>query len=67
MANLIATMTCPICKHAARVAMPTDRRVLVYVCTRCQATLTPKEGDHCVFCSYADLPCPQKQDQAYDL
>jgi hypothetical protein len=47
--------------------MPTDRRVLVYECTRCQATLTPKEGDHCVFCSYADLPCPQKQDQAYDL
>jgi Zn ribbon nucleic-acid-binding protein len=67
MTNLIATITCPICKHAARCAMPTDRYVIVYECARCHATLKPKQGDCCVFCSHADLPCPQKQDQAYGL
>jgi hypothetical protein len=32
-----------------------------YVCTGCGMMLTPKPGDCCVFCSYADTACPPKQ------
>jgi len=32
-----------------------------YRCTDCGAMLKPQPGDCCVFCSYADAPCPPKQ------
>ena len=58
---LIATLTCPHCGHAAREAMPTDACVYFHTCRGCGAPLTPKPGDCCVFCSYADVKCPPKQ------
>jgi hypothetical protein len=32
-----------------------------YRCTGCGEMLKPRDGDCCVFCSYADTPCPSKQ------
>jgi hypothetical protein len=62
MANVNATLTCPNCAHHAHEVMPTDRCVVVYDCPACARTLRPKKGDCCVFCSYADRPCPSVQE-----
>lgn len=56
-----ATLTCPKCGHAQAVKMPTNACQHFYKCSGCGATLTPKKGDCCVFCSYADSKCPPKQ------
>jgi hypothetical protein len=59
-----ATITCPLCGHEARETMPTDACQYFYRCTGCGAMLSPREGDCCVFCSYADTRCPPRQLQA---
>jgi hypothetical protein len=64
MANLNATLTCPHCLHQAHEVMPTDRCIVFYQCPACARPLRPKTGDCCVFCSYADRPCPPRQDSA---
>lgn len=51
-------LTCPECGSVATEAMPTDNCVHFYECSACQALLTPKHGDCCVFCSYGDQRCP---------
>ncbi len=56
-----ATITCPRCGARARQEMPTNACQRVYVCSGCGARLTPKPGDCCVFCSYADTVCPPRQ------
>src|SRR3977135_997156 len=48
--------------------MPTDRCIVVYDCPACARTLRPKTSDCCVFCSYADRPCPSIQDlEVFDV
>ena len=42
--------------------MPTDACQFFYECTSCGTLLRPKEGDCCVYCSYADAPCPPIQE-----
>ncbi len=54
-------LTCPKCGKAQKVAMPTDACQYFYKCQRCAELLKPKQGDCCVFCSYADSKCPPKQ------
>lgn len=56
-----ATLTCPVCDAKWIESMPTDCCVVVYDCRSCGAVLRPKPGDCCVFCSYADQPCPPVQ------
>ena len=58
-----AILTCPICETKQKVVMPIDRPQHFYKCTNegCASDLAPIEGKDCVFCSYADKPCPQKQ------
>lgn len=56
-----ARLTCPRCGAAQEADMPTDACQHFYECVRCKAVLKPKQGDCCVFCSYADRPCPPKQ------
>lgn len=56
-----ATLTCPLCQFAQTVTMPTDACQFFYRCPHCQAVVRPKAGDCCVFCSYADVPCPPMQ------
>lgn len=56
-----ATLTCPKCGTKQEVNMPVDACQHFYKCTNCNEMLKPKEGDCCVFCSYADSRCPPKQ------
>jgi hypothetical protein len=41
--------------------MPVDACQFFYDCEDCGARLKPKPGDCCVYCSYADVPCPPIQ------
>jgi len=59
--TLQSVITCPHCATAKAEAMPTDACQFFYVCTGCGATLRPKQGDCCVFCSYGSVPCPPIQ------
>ncbi len=59
--NVITKLTCPECSFAQEVQMPTESCQFFYRCVHCQAMLRPQPGDCCVFCSYADLPCPPQQ------
>ena len=57
------TITCPECGHVAVEEMPTAACVHFYECVGCRTVLTPTPGDCCVFCSYADAPCPLRSEQ----
>ena len=58
-----ATITCPLCGTSRRETMPENACRHFYRCTGCGETLKPKDGDCCVFCSYADTQCPPRQAQ----
>ncbi|MDI4656844.1 MULTISPECIES: GDCCVxC domain-containing (seleno)protein [Xanthobacter] len=66
MTILETTITCPHCRTAFKETMPTDACQYFYTCRACRAVLKPKPGDCCVFCSYADVPCPPVQDDRSD-
>src|SRR5947208_1241760 len=55
-----ATVTIPAGGSGADETMPHDSCVYFYECVGCGVILRPKEGDCCVFCSYADRDCPPK-------
>ncbi len=59
-----ATLTCPECGHRKTEQMPVDACQFFYDCEGCGARLKPKPGDCCVYCSYADVPCPPIQAEA---
>ena len=54
-------LTCPVCGTVQEAQMPVDACQFFYECISCGSVLRPLEGDCCVFCSYADTPCPSKQ------
>ncbi|WP_373324540.1 GDCCVxC domain-containing (seleno)protein [Reticulibacter mediterranei] len=60
-----STLTCPnpACGHQQQALMPTTFCQLTYTCQACSMTYIHKSGDCCVFCSYADKPCPSMQDE----
>jgi DNA-directed RNA polymerase subunit RPC12/RpoP len=58
---LQSVIKCPKCGHRAEETMPTNACLFFYECARCGATLKPKSGDCCVFCSYGFVPCPPIQ------
>ena len=60
--QILSRLTCPECGHLAEVEMPTNACQYFYDCRGCGALLKPKAGDCCVFCSYADVPCPPIQE-----
>ena len=60
---LRSTLTCPQCGNRSLETMPTEVCLFFYDCPNCGARLKPKHGDCCVFCSYADVPCPPVQAQ----
>jgi len=57
----IATLICPSCGHKAVETMPETYCQHFYDCKGCGTVLRPKQGDCCVFCSYADAKCPPRQ------
>lgn len=59
--QLKSTLACPECGGASVETMPTDACQYFYDCRHCGAVLRPLQGDCCVFCSYADVPCPPIQ------
>lgn len=59
--TLLTIIHCPACHFGRQETMPTDTCLVVYECAQCGAVLRPKTGDCCVFCSYADDPCPSMQ------
>ena len=60
--QLQSTLTCPQCEGASKETMPLDACQYFYDCKQCGAVLKPLKGDCCVFCSYADVPCPPIQE-----
>ena len=60
-ATLKSTITCPQCGHVEVETMPEGFCQFYYDCKGCNALLKAKPGDCCVFCSYADTPCPPIQ------
>jgi len=56
-----SVITCPQRGAAATETMLENACRYFYTCTSCQANLTPKPGDCCVFCSYGSVHCPPKQ------
>ncbi len=56
-----STLTCPECAHRELEQMPVDACQFFYDCEGCGVRLKPKPGDCCVYCSYADVPCPPVQ------
>ncbi|MDP2845738.1 MAG: GDCCVxC domain-containing (seleno)protein [Candidatus Methanoperedens sp.] len=59
--NYEATITCPKCGYSHLETMPSDSCRVFYKCRKCGHIMKPKEGDCCVFCSYADKKCPPMQ------
>jgi hypothetical protein len=59
--SLDATLTCPRCGNRSEETMPTDACLFFWSCPGCGALLKPKQGDCCVFCSYAGVRCPPRQ------
>jgi hypothetical protein len=58
---LESTITCPRCGAQRAERMPTDACQFFYECSACKATLRPKPGDCCVFCSFGTVKCPPMQ------
>lgn len=59
--TLESTITCPECGFQKRETMPINSCQVLYKCQGCKATLRPKTGDCCVFCSFGATPCPPIQ------
>jgi len=53
-----ALLTCPECDHKQEGTIPTTSCVPFYACDGCKKTIRAAGEDCCVFCSYADKPCP---------
>ncbi len=56
----IATITCPQCGHAQKIAIPEDKCLPFYVCEQCKRTISVPKGSKncCVICEYSDKYCP---------
>jgi len=59
---LKSEITCPECGNKKFEIMPTDACQWFYECETCRVVLKPKQGDCCVFCSYATVACPPIQE-----
>lgn len=53
-----ATLTCPECNHKQTKEIPEDSCLPFYICENCGQSISAKEKDCCVFCSYGDKKCP---------
>ena len=63
MSELQSTIICPKCGFSKTEEMPTNACQWFYECEQCHTLLKPLKGHCCVFCSYADVPCPPIQEQ----
>lgn len=56
-----ALLTCPQCGGKQEEKIPTSACVPSYVCNVCDKTVKAEGDACCVFCLYADRPCPLKK------
>lgn len=56
-----STITCTNCGKEHLEHMSEDSCQFFWECPTCENVARPQEGDCCVFCSYADTPCPSVQ------
>jgi hypothetical protein len=61
MVEIEAKLTCPHCNKTYEVEMPLNYCRILFNCDACNQDIIPKEGDCCIFCSYADKKCPPLQ------
>lgn len=56
-----ATIVCPHCQHPSTETMRV--RVVEHTirCSECSETIEAPAAKHCVWCAYADVPCPVVQ------
>ena len=52
-----SVITCPECGSEAEEELHGDGPRVQYECLSCGVVLRPRRGEHCVFCSYGDVPC----------
>ena len=64
---LETTITCPECSRSETETMSAEARPSFYSCSGCGATLKPKSGDCCVYCSHSAVPCPSIQIKLWRL
>ncbi|MBT4888700.1 MAG: hypothetical protein HON65_04010 [Rhodospirillales bacterium] len=57
---LTGLITCPECNQQTREPIPEDACLYFFECPECKKVIKALPGDCCVFCSYADIPCPYK-------
>jgi hypothetical protein len=57
----VAVLSCPHCGERLREQMPDEGSVLHTKCFRCGLFIHKRPGSCCVYCSDADIPCPQEQ------
>lgn len=57
-------LTCPHCGFVEELDIPQDFWLVFHTCPSCSTQIRPKSGDCCVFCSYGDHHCTDKQKQA---
>lgn len=55
-----ATLICPKCGNKQIEIIPQNYCQPFYKCDFCKQIIQAKKNDCCVFCSYADKPCPIK-------
>ena len=67
LAVLETTITCPECSRSETETMSAEARLSFYSCSGCGATLKPKSGDCCVYCSHSTVPCPSIQIRLWRL
>jgi hypothetical protein len=56
-----STITCPECGFGVELEMPVNACQYFFTCSGCGASLKPKAGDCCIFCSYGSVKCPPVQ------
>ncbi|MFO7799145.1 GDCCVxC domain-containing (seleno)protein [Rhodohalobacter sp.] len=59
--ELTSAISCPNCGQEHVEQMPEDSCQFFWECPSCGNIAKPQKGDCCVFCSYADIPCPPIQ------
>jgi hypothetical protein len=58
---LTSSLRCPCCQVESPAEMPEGACLYFWDCPACQATVRPKPGDCCVFCSFGPDVCPPKE------
>lgn len=57
----VARLRCPGCGRILAEQMPSEGQVLHTICFSCGTGVPAPEGTCCVYCAFADNPCPDEQ------